>query len=90
MKRIKISLVFALLVLGLTSRGQSATVPYDKALADSLGADERGMKMYTFVILKTGSKKITDKKVLDSLFIGHMANIKRLADMGKLIVAGPF
>ncbi len=37
----------------------------------------------------TGPNKIKDKKVLDSLFKGHMENIERLASNGKLIVAGP-
>lgn len=62
---------------------------YNKALADSLGADDYGMKMYTFVILKTGTNTTTDKKLTDSLFAGHMANIGRLAAEGKLVVAGP-
>lgn len=62
---------------------------YNKALGDSLGADEYGMKMYVLAILKTGPAKITDKKVTDSLFAGHMANIQRLAKEGKLTVAGP-
>lgn len=63
---------------------------YDKALADSLGADEYGMKMYTFVILKTGPAVITDSVHLDELFKGHMENINRLSAEGILIVAGPF
>lgn len=62
---------------------------YNKALADSLGADEYGMKMYVLVLLKTGPVTISDKKVSDSLFAGHMKNIQRLADEGKLSVAGP-
>ncbi len=62
---------------------------YDKALADSLGADENGMKMYVLVMLKTGPAKIEDKKVSDSLFAGHMQNMNRLVGEGKLIVAGP-
>ena len=62
---------------------------YNKPLADSLGADEYGMKMYTLVILKTGSNATADKKISDSLFAGHMANIGRLAAEGKLVVAGP-
>jgi len=61
---------------------------YNKALADSLGSDEYGMKMYVLVILKTGSATF-DKKITDSLFNGHMANIARLASEGKLVVAGP-
>jgi len=62
---------------------------YNKALADSLGADEYGMKNYTLVILKTGSNTTENQKTIDSLFNGHMVNIGRLANEGKLIVAGP-
>lgn len=61
---------------------------YNKALADSLGSDDYGMKMYVLVLLKTGPSSF-DKKTTDSLFAGHMANIGRLADEGKLVVAGP-
>ncbi|MDP3469337.1 MAG: hypothetical protein Q8S11_13440 [Daejeonella sp.] len=68
--------------------GQSNNPKYDKALAESLGGDDYGMKMYVFVILKTGGYS-PERKISDSLFIGHMQNIKRLADSGKLIVAGP-
>jgi uncharacterized protein YciI len=68
---------------------QSNTAEYDKALADSLGADDYGMKSYIFVILKTGANKETSKTVSDSLFRGHLNNIGRLAKLGKLVVAGP-
>ena len=47
------------------------------------------MKMYVLVILKSGTNKIADKAKTDSLFRGHMANISRLAKLGKLVVAGP-
>lgn len=57
-------------------------------MADSLGADDYGMKMYVFVILKTGPVSV-DKAITDSLFRGHMENIGRLAASGKLLVAGP-
>lgn len=63
--------------------------PYDAALAQRLGADERGMKRYVFVILKTGPKADIPKVESDKLFTGHMANLNRLADEGKLVVAGP-
>jgi uncharacterized protein len=62
---------------------------YDKALADSMGADDYGMKKYILVILKTGTNTRAGKQETDSLFRGHMENINRLASSGKLIVAGP-
>jgi uncharacterized protein YciI len=82
-------LIFSLL-LSVSWVVQAQQNTYNKAKADSLGADEYGMKMYTMVILKTGAKVINDSKVKDSLFRGHMENINRLASEGKLIVAGPF
>ena len=69
---------------------QDVNPNFDKKLADSLGADQYGMKMYTMVILKTGPVKVEDKTVRDSIFRGHMNNIGRMAKMGKLVVAGPF
>jgi uncharacterized protein YciI len=62
---------------------------YDKSLADSLGADEYGMKYYIFVILKSGTYNPIDKQLRDSLFRGHMDNINRLVHLNKLVVAGP-
>jgi uncharacterized protein len=82
-------LIMALSLGSISISAQTGNPKYDKALADSLGADERGMKMYVLVILKTGPVKIEDKVKSDSLFKGHMQNINRLASIGKLIVAGP-
>ncbi len=70
-------------------KAQTDNPKYDKALAESLGGDDYGMKPYVFVLLKTGGNKTTDKAKIDSLFRGHMANINRLATNGKLVVAGP-
>ena len=72
-----------------TTNAQKNNPKYDKALADSLGGDDYGMKMYVLVMLKTGPTKINEKAKVDSLFAGHMQNINRLVDIGKLIVAGP-
>lgn len=72
-----------------TSFAQSGNSLYDKSLADSLGADQYGMKSYVFVILKSGPANITDKEKMNKLFRGHMDNINRLAKEGKLVVAGP-
>ena len=77
--------------LFLSSFAQSNNPKFDKALADSLGANENGMKNYVLVILKTGpnDSKITDKALRDSLFRGHFSNMGVMAKAGKLVVAGP-
>lgn len=63
---------------------------FNQELATSLGADQYGMKAYTIVMLTTGSAKIENKAQMSTLMKGHMANIGKLADEGKIIVAGPF
>jgi len=63
---------------------------FDQELANSFGADDYGMKSYSFVILKKGSVVIEDEQEKQKLMRGHLDNISRLADEGKLIVAGPF
>jgi uncharacterized protein YciI len=81
--------VVALLLMTVFATGQTVNTQYDSTLARTLGADERGMKMYVLVILKTGSNNVQDKEKRDSLFRGHMESINRLAEQKKLVVAGP-
>jgi uncharacterized protein YciI len=69
--------------------GQAINPAYDSTLARKLGGDDYGMKMYVLVILKTGTFNEPDKAKRDTLFAGHMRNIRRLAGLKKLIVAGP-
>ncbi len=87
----QICLLFILLFLMTsgTNYAQSVENEYDPELAASFGADEYGMKSYVFVILKSGSVVLEDKAKRDSIFSGHLQNIGRLAEEGKLIVAGP-
>ena len=77
--------------LGLILAGASQASDYDEALASELGADDYGMKSYVLVILKTGEKDstITDKEERGKYFKGHFDNMGRLAEEGKLVVAGP-
>jgi uncharacterized protein YciI len=87
----KYGFLLPVLLITVSTFAQEKIKPvYDSALAHKLGADEYGMKMYTLVILTTGKANITDKSVTDTLFVGHMKNIQRLAAEGKLVVAGPF
>ncbi|ABI76392.1 YCII domain protein [Hyphomonas neptunium ATCC 15444] len=75
---------------GETAAG-AAPAAYDAALAERLGADEYGMRSYVLAILKTGPQdaEITDKAERAALFAGHFSNMGRLAEEGKLVLAGP-
>lgn len=54
-------------------------------------AAEAGVKSYTLVFLVTGPNSATiDAARKQEIFTGHMANIRRLADEDKLLIAGPF
>lgn len=78
----------------LASGGQPAPAPpavaYDAALAKRLGADERGMRKYVLVILKSGPTRVPDGEARKAMFAGHFANMERLSRDGKLVLAGPF
>jgi uncharacterized protein YciI len=84
--------IFLFLLLSYVTAvfSQETASTYDEKLAKSLNADEYGMKKYVFCILKTGSNTTATKEETQKLFEGHMANINRLAQEGKLVVAGPF
>jgi uncharacterized protein len=73
----------------LTTFVASPSLAYDAALAETLGADEHGMKMYALVLLKPGPRQDLAKEDRDRVFAGHMANINRLSDSGHLVFAGP-
>lgn len=77
------------LVSGQTNQTSSDNPNYDAQLALRLGGDEYGMKSYFLVILKTGKNVSADKTLVNESFKGHMENINRLVEAGKLIVAGP-
>ena len=76
--------------LSLPAATASAQTAFDAELAKSVGADEHGMRSYVFVLLKTGPKTMPPGPERDAMFQVHFANIKRLADAGKLALAGPY
>lgn len=72
------------------AQGQNNHAEYDSVLASRLGADEYGMRKYVMAFLKAGPNRSQSKEEAAKLQKAHMDNIKRMAEEGKLIVAGPF
>jgi len=65
-------------------------VAYDSVLAKELGADDYGMKQYVMAFLKRGPIRNQDSTEASRLQRAHLDNIGRLAEEGKLVLAGPF
>lgn len=63
---------------------------YDSVKAEKYGADAYGMKKYVVAFLKRGPNKSADSIEKSKLQKAHLENINRLAEEGKLVLAGPF
>lgn len=63
---------------------------YDSTYAKQLGADDYGMKSYVMAFLKKGPNRDQDSATRSDLQRAHLDNITRLANEGKLVMAGPF
>lgn len=63
---------------------------YDTELAEELGADDYGMRQYVIAFLKEGPNRGQDSTRAAELQRAHLDNIRRLAEEGKLVLAGPF
>ena len=63
---------------------------FDSTLAKKLGADEYGMRQYVIAFLKRGPNRSQDSITAARLQQAHMENIGRMANEGKLVLAGPF
>lgn len=72
-----------------SAMAQTPNDQYDSTLASKYPSDEYGMRMYTFVLLKSGTNTTASPELIDSAFAGHLSNISRLANEGMLILAGP-
>lgn len=65
-------------------------IVYDSALAAHYGADDYGMKKYIMAFLVRGKNQSIDSLERARLQEAHLQNIFRLADEGKMVLAGPF
>lgn len=63
---------------------------YDAELAEAVGADQYGMRQYVMAFLKAGPNRSQDSLEAAQLQRAHLDNIGRLAEEGKLSLAGPF
>lgn len=74
----------------LSNPQDTSEFAYDAQLAAELGADDYGMRRYVMALLKAGPNRDQDSTAAMELQQAHMENIRRLAEEGALILAGPF
>jgi len=65
-------------------------ITYDSIKAAEYGADPYGMKKYVMAFLEKGPNRDLDSLEAMKLQAAHMENIGRMAEEGKLVLAGPF
>ena len=65
-------------------------IVFDSLRAAKAGADAYGMKQYVMALLKRGPNRDRSKEETDKLQRAHLDNIGKLAEEGKLVLAGPF
>lgn len=75
---------------GAENSSNMTTESFDEELARELGADDYGMRRYVMAFLKAGPNRDQDSTRAAELQRGHLDNISRLAEEGKLVLAGPF
>lgn len=69
---------------------ETGSVEKDTVLARELGADDYGMKSYVMAFLKSGPNRDRTPTESAGLQRAHLQNIRRMAEEGQLVLAGPF
>jgi uncharacterized protein YciI len=81
--------IIVFIITGCSENNKDSSA-YDEQLSLKLEADEYGMRRYVIAFLKAGSNRGQDSTTAMQLQKAHLDNITRLADEGKLVLAGPF
>lgn len=82
--------VLAMAGMIVAAQAEESSPGFDAALAAELGADEYGMRRYVMAFLRAGPNRSHEPEAVAALQRGHMDHMRRMADDGKLIMAGPF
>ena len=90
-----LTLLFAGIISCETSKETAVSesaleIGYDSILAAETGADAYGMRTYVMALLKEGPNRDQDSTEAARLQRAHLDNITRMAEEGKLVMAGPF
>jgi len=83
-------ILFASILFFITGASLAQSETGKKADTAGKTAPKYEMKQYFLVMLMKGNNRSQDSATAAKIQAGHMANLTRLANEGKIIVAGPF
>ena len=83
-------LLFAGCSISEKEKEYNSEIVFDSLKAFLYGADDYGMKTYVFAFLKKGPNRDMDSAKKAELQKAHLKNIAKMADDGRLVLAGPF
>lgn len=99
MKKLLSLVIIALVIVSCQKNDNTSSVEteieksfpaFDSVAAAKYGADAYGMKTYVMAFLKRGTNDSISSEEAAKLQNAHLKNIRRMADEGKLVLAGPF
>ena len=86
----KVALLIALITITLTAAAQSGNKNTKDTAQKKPPSPEEQIRKYYFVMLTRGTNRTHDSATAAKIQAGHIDNINRLYNEGKIKVAGPF